>query len=127
MKFLKDQFLILQSPNGEFRYGYVKEVIDSGWGVIVSMREEGESKIEFDAARGLPRPQLCSFTDAEKKLLPLLAQHCTPNAIAAQLALSPVTIRSQVRTILNKLGLQTHVQLCTYAEGLVQRQPCENP
>ncbi|MDO8634900.1 MAG: helix-turn-helix transcriptional regulator [Dehalococcoidia bacterium] len=126
MKFSKDQYLKLQAPDGDYRYGYVVEVLDGGWGVLVSMREEGESKIEFDAAQGIPRPQLCSFTDAEKRLLPLLAEHCKPNDIAAQLSLSPITIRSQVRTILNKLSLQSHAQLCTYAEGIVKREPCVN-
>jgi LuxR family maltose regulon positive regulatory protein len=60
---------------------------------------------------------------AELRLLPLLSTHLTTLEIAAELYLSPHTIKSQIRSVYRKLGVSTRNEAVTRARelGLIDR------
>jgi len=65
------------------------------------------------------------LTDAERAIIPLLAQGLTNTEIAEKLDVSPVTIRSQIRTLRNKLQMETRQQLVIYCTGMVEESQDE--
>jgi len=67
---------------------------------------------------GLSTPGASSLTDAELRLLPLLTTYLPFGEIAAELFLSPHTIKTQARSIYRKLGASTRSQAVTQAREL---------
>jgi LuxR family maltose regulon positive regulatory protein len=63
-------------------------------------------------------PGASALTAAELHLLPLLCTHLTVPEIAADLVLSPHTIKSQMRSIYRKLGVTRRHQAVTRAREL---------
>jgi LuxR family maltose regulon positive regulatory protein len=72
--------------------------------------------------RGSAAPGASALTDAELRLLPLLATHLTFPELAQELFLSPNTIKTQAGSIYRKLGASTRSQAVTRARelGLVE-------
>ncbi|MFD7062184.1 response regulator [Streptomyces sp. NPDC059906] len=70
---------------------------------------------------GLP-PVLDSLTPREREVLTYVAAGLSNDAIAQELVLSPLTVRSHVQRIMNKLSARTRAQLVTiaYQSGLVR-------
>ena len=68
--------------------------------------------------RGASVPGASALTAAELRLLPLLATHLSFPEIAAELFLSPHTIKSQMKSIYRKLGASTRNQAVTRAREL---------
>jgi LuxR family maltose regulon positive regulatory protein len=68
-------------------------------------------------------PGASALTMAELRLLPLLSTHLTTLEIAAELYLSPHTIKSQIRSVYRKLGVSTRNEAVTRARelGLIDR------
>lgn len=121
--FKTDDYLKIMAVNGDYRHGYISEVRDHGMEITVSFYEEGASKIGYDEAMDKltgypPRDWERFLTETEKKLIPLIAQQMTTTGIAADLKLSPSTIRSEIRTLRIKLQLEDRVQLIHYCQGL---------
>lgn len=124
--FQRDNYLKITLPNGNYRYGYIAEVHDHGMEIIVSFYEEGISKIGYDEAAnqiiGYPvRDWDAYLTKIEKKLIPLVAQQLSTEAIARELNVTPSTIRTQIRTLRIKLHLEDRVQLICYCQGLMKK------
>jgi LuxR family maltose regulon positive regulatory protein len=65
--------------------------------------------------RGPSAPGTSALTGAELRLLPLLATHLSFREMATELALSPHTIKSQMKSIYRKLGASTRNQAVTQA------------
>ena len=63
-------------------------------------------------------PGASALTAAELRLLPMLATHLSVPEIAAELFLSPHTIKSQMKSIYRKLDSSTRTQTVTRARGL---------
>ena len=123
MAFSKDDFVKVVSPGGDYRYGYISETAEAGEHVSICFHEEGESKVEFDEleanAQGLDPPDWDSrFTPQERAVLPHLAAGEATKAIASGMGISPVTVRSYIRSLQLKLGLTERLQLVVYAQGL---------
>jgi LuxR family maltose regulon positive regulatory protein len=72
--------------------------------------------------RGSAAPGASALTDAELRLLPLLATHLTFPELGQELFLSPNTIKTQAGSIYRKLGASTRSQAVTRARelGLVE-------
>ena len=68
--------------------------------------------------RGPSAPGASSLTGAELRLLPMLSTHLSFPEIAAELFLSPHTIKSQANSIYRKLGASTRSQAVTQAREL---------
>jgi LuxR family maltose regulon positive regulatory protein len=60
--------------------------------------------------RGSSAPGASALTDAELRLLPLLSTHLSFPQIAAQMSLSPHTVKSQAYSIYRKLGASSRSQ-----------------
>ena len=123
MRFRKDDYVKMSIPNGDFCFGYVHDVTEKGFHVNICMHDEGDSKIGFDgehaAAIGEPPTAWDTLlTETEKTIVSLLARSQTTNEIAGSLSLSPATIRSHIRTLRLKLGLEDRAQLVAYSHGL---------
>lgn len=58
------------------------------------------------------------LTAAERRLLPLLATHKTVAQIAAELFVSPHTVKAQVRMIYRKLGVISRHEAVSRAREL---------
>jgi LuxR family maltose regulon positive regulatory protein len=59
-----------------------------------------------------------ALTAAELRLLPLLSTHLPVSEIAAELFLSPHTVKSEMRSIYRKLGATTRTQAVTRSREL---------
>ena len=68
--------------------------------------------------RGPGAPGASALTGAELRLLPLLCTHLSFPEIAAQMFLSPNTIKSQANSIYRKLGASTRNQAVTRSRDL---------
>jgi LuxR family transcriptional regulator, maltose regulon positive regulatory protein len=66
--------------------------------------EAGELRGRLSAERGPATPGASPLTTAELRVLPMLATHLSYPEIAAELSVSPNTIKSQTYSIFRKLG-----------------------
>ncbi len=123
MEFGKDSFIKLVGVSGNHHYGYIQEVKNRGFILIISLYEEGVNAMEYETAAGTVFPDWENqLTDTEKTLIPLLAQSLTTKQIATELSLSPVTIRAHIRTMRLKLQLVNRQQVVAFAQGLELRK-----
>lgn len=74
-----------------------------------------------DAHRRLPvlRERGVRLTDREAEVLELLADGRSTSAMAAELHVSPVTVRRHISTLLHKLGVETRDEAADLARGRV--------
>jgi PAS domain S-box-containing protein len=70
-----------------------------------------------------PKADVPALTRREREVVELVAMGKTGGEIAAELGLSPETIRTHVRNAMAKTGTRTRAQLVAtaFAEGLIQR------
>jgi LuxR family transcriptional regulator, maltose regulon positive regulatory protein len=85
-------------------------------GTLVSEAETLRCRIRETRSSGAPGAS--ALTMAELRLLPLLSTHLTVPEIAAELVLSPHTIKSRMRSIYRKLDATTRHQAVTRAREL---------
>ena len=128
MSFLKDNFIKLIDTKGNYHFGFISEVKERGFVLVVDLHEEGLSKIDWDnqyvineGNEVLARDFNVLLTDIEKKIIPLLASNNSTALIANQLGISPVTVRAHIRDLKIKLQLDTREQLFSYAQGIVKK------
>ena len=84
--------------------------------------EAGALRAQLANERGSGVPGASALTAAELRLLPLLSTHLSVPEIAAELFLSPHTIKSQMKSIYRKLNATTRNQAVTQAreQGLLE-------
>ena len=121
LTFKKDDFVKIVATNGNYRYGYIARTSEAGFHIEVCMHEEGESMLEYESLSGGQQSiDLAQLSEAEKRLLPLLALACPTGDIASKLNISPSTVRSQVHMLKIKLGVTERDQLCVLAQALAK-------
>ncbi len=119
MGFEVDGFLKLTDVKGDCRYGYIKEVTEQGFHLAICLHEEGSSAIAFETETGaLESDWDKALNDSEKRILTLLSRETPTKDIAAELSLSPNTVRAYVRTLRLKLNLADRQQLIAFAHGM---------
>jgi LuxR family transcriptional regulator, maltose regulon positive regulatory protein len=91
-----------------------------GLGTLVG--EAGALRAQLAHQRGSAVPGASALTAAELRLLPLLSTHLPVPEIAAELSLSPHTIKSQMKSVYRKLEATTRNQVVTRAreQGLLE-------
>lgn len=119
----KDDYVKIVGVDANYRYGYISEVSDRGYTLSISLFDEGESKIAYDAAYNVLTGQesidyVSILTDNEKRIVPLLASGFNTNKIAEELSTSPITVRVQIRTLRIKLQLDDRAQLNAFSQAL---------
>lgn len=120
--FSEDAFVKIVATNGNYRYGYIKKVEERGFHLLICLHEEGDSAIEYESASGALEPNWDKeLTETEKKIIPLLSKNLTTKDVAADLSVSPITIRAHIRTLRIKLGLDNRQQLIAFAQGINKR------
>ena len=72
--------------------------------------EAQEMRTRLSAERGPGAPGASALTAAELRLVPLLSTHLSIPQIAAELSLSPNTVKSQAYSLYRKLGASTRSQ-----------------
>ena len=87
-----------------------------GLGILVGEAEALRARLA--QGRGSAVPGASALTAAELRLLPLMPTHRSAPEIAAELYLSPHTIKSQLRSIYRKLDASTRNQAVTRAREL---------
>ena len=87
-----------------------------GLGTLVS--EVARLRAQVARERGSSVPGASALTAAELRLLPMLCTHLSFPEIAAELFLSPHTIKAQMKSIYRKLGASTRTQAVTRAREL---------
>jgi len=75
-------------------------------------------RTQLSKERGSAAPGASALTDAELRLLPLLATHLTFPEIGQELFLSRNTVKTQANSIYRKLGASTRSQAVTRAREL---------
>ena len=126
----KDDYVKVIAVDGLYRYGYIYEVRDRGYTLGISLFDEGESKIAYDAAYNAitgqsPVDYISDLTDVEKHLIPLLSAGYDTKRIADELSTSPTTVRAQLRTLRLKLHLDDRAQLNALSpalESMIEKQ-----
>jgi LuxR family transcriptional regulator, maltose regulon positive regulatory protein len=87
-----------------------------GLGTLVGEAEA--LRAQLSRQRGTSSPGASALTAAELRLLPLLSTHLTATEIAAELFLSPHTIKAEVKSIYRKLDASSRHQAITRAREL---------
>ena len=118
-----DDYIKVVAVNGNYRYGYISEIKDKGFILVVSLFDEGESKVAYDAASEIilgqePIDYVSLLTEVEKRIVPLLAAGFNTSKIAEKLSTSPTTVRAQIRTLRIKLHLDNRAQLSAFSPAL---------
>ncbi len=120
--FSEDAFVKIVGTNGNYRYGYIQSVEEKGLHLVICMHEEGDSALEYETASGaIAEDWDKMLTDTERQIIPLLAKGLKTKEVAAELNVSPITIRAQTRTLQYKLQLDNRQQLVAFAQGLANR------
>jgi LuxR family transcriptional regulator, maltose regulon positive regulatory protein len=84
-----------------------------------TLAHEAEAlRARLAAERGTSVPGASALTAAELRLLPLLATHLSYREIAAELFLSPHTVRSEMKSVYRKLDASTRNQAVTRGREL---------
>jgi LuxR family maltose regulon positive regulatory protein len=87
-------------------------------GILVAEAEAEALRARLSRERGSGSPGASTLTAAELRLLPLLATHMSFPEIAAELFLSPHTVKSQAMSIYRKLGASSRHQAVTRSREL---------
>ena len=98
--------------------GEIDEVLKRRPGLGTLVSEAGTLRARLAKERGASLPGASTLTAAELRLLPLLSTHLSFPEIAAELFLSPHTIKSEMKSIYRKLGASTRHQAVTRAREL---------
>lgn len=119
----KDDYVKIVAVDGNYRYGYIDEIHDRGFILVINLFDEGESKIAYDAAHetllGIPPIDYVSIlTEVEKRIVPLLSIGLNTNEIASEMSISPTTVRAHLRTLRIKLHLDDRAQLIAFSRAL---------
>ena len=74
----QDDYVKIVFVDGNYRYGYITDILDKGFTMVISMFDEGESKVAYDSAHevilGIPPIDYVSLlTEVEKRIIPLLS------------------------------------------------------
>lgn len=119
----KDDYVKILDVKGNYRYGYIEDIFDSKSMLIISLFDEGESKVAYDAAADAlagqaPFDYVSILTDVEKLIVPLLAAGHNTKDIAVAMSISPTTVRAHIRTLRIKLHLDDRAQLNAFSPAL---------
>jgi len=87
-----------------------------GLGTLVGEAEELRARLAKERALGAPSAS--ALTGAELRLLPMLSTHLQMQEIAAEMYLSPHTVRAQGKSIYRKLGAASRGQAVARAREL---------
>ena len=87
-----------------------------GLGTLVGEAEALRARLAAERGPGVPGAS--ALTAAELRLLPLMSTHLSFPEIAAELFLSPHTIKSQAKSLYRKLGASTRNQAVARAREL---------
>jgi len=87
-----------------------------GLGTLVGEAQRLRARLGAERDPGTAGPS--ALTAAELRLLPLLSTHLTASEIAAELYLSPHTIKAEVKSIYRKLDASSRNQAITRAREL---------
>ena len=98
--------------------GEIDELLRRRPGLGTLVGEAGALRSRLAKERGAAVPGASALTAAELRLLPLLSTHLSVPEIAAEMYLSPHTIKSQLRSIYRKLGVSSRNQAITQAREL---------
>jgi LuxR family maltose regulon positive regulatory protein len=101
------------------------ELVDSGR--IPALADEVGRELETAEARAVRGDMLESPTEAELKVLRLLASDLSAREIGKHLFLSPHTIRSHMRVLYRKLGVHTREDAIARATALGLLEQSESP
>jgi LuxR family transcriptional regulator, maltose regulon positive regulatory protein len=111
--------LALADPAGaRTLMGEIDELLKRRPGLGTLVGEAGELRAQLAKERGSNIPAASALTAAELRLLPLLATHLSSLEIAAELVLSPYTIKAHMRAIYRKLDASSRNQAVTRAREL---------
>jgi LuxR family transcriptional regulator, maltose regulon positive regulatory protein len=87
-----------------------------GMGILVG--EADKLRAQLAKERGSAVPGASALTAAEMRLLPMLSTHLQQHEIAAEMYLSPHTVRAQSKSIYRKLGAASRNQAVARAREL---------
>jgi len=96
----------------------VDELLRRRPGLGTLVEEARALRAELAKQHGSSIPGASALTGAELRLLPLLCTHLSFPEVATELALSPHTIKAQMKSIYRKLGASTRNQAVTRAREL---------
>ena len=98
--------------------GEIDELLKRRPGLGTLVEEAGSLRARLAKEHGSSAPGASALTGAELRLLPLLSTHLPVPEIAAELFLSPHTIKSQMKSIYRKLDVSTRTQAVSRAREL---------
>lgn len=115
---LRDFEMVLHDSEGGRRAVTTSTIVLprlGGGGMVHLFRPASGSREPDFCLAQVPSPDLADFTRREIEVLRCLARGNSTSRIAAQLFISPLTVRTHVRNLLRKSNLHNHVQLALFA------------
>lgn len=119
----QDDYVKIIGVDGDYRYGYIAETRDENFILVISLFDEGESKVAYDAASDALAGResidyVSILTEIEKRIVPMLSVGYNTNEIASEMSISPTTVRAHLRTLRIKLHLDDRTQLIAFSPAL---------
>ena len=119
----KDDYVKIVAVDDGYRYGYISEILDKGFTLVISMFDEGESKVAYDAAHATIHGEesidyLSLLTEIERRIVPMLSAGYSTKDIATEMTIHPTTVRAHLRTLRLKLHLDDRAQLIALSRAL---------
>lgn len=122
----KNSYVKIVAPNGNYRYGFISQILDYETTFVIDLLEEGESKIAFDKEEAeylgyLPEGAedfAQRLSDIEKQVAKCLVAGKSDREIAKEMNIEPVTVRAHIRNMRLKMNLENKTQLIAFCQGL---------
>lgn len=117
--FAEEAYVRVVAVSGNYLYGYIQKVTEGGFHLLISLYEQGDSALAYETASGsLVVGWEKMLSETEKAIISRLSLEISVKDIAAELSLSPSTVRSYIRTLRLKLQLDNIQQLIVYSQGM---------
>ena len=122
MDFAEEAYVKIVGVSGNYHYGYIQKLTERGLHLLICLHEEGDSAVGYELESGSMAADWDKMlTGTEKEIISGLASGLITKTIAENLSLSPVTVRSHIRTLRLKLQLDDRQQLIAFAQGMDKR------
>ncbi len=124
--------VVTKSSSSDTLLSTVSTVLDGGCAMSAEEREHYLSRAErAESRRGGHEVRLEHLTDRESQVLALLAEGYRATAVAEELFTAITTVRSQIRSVLSKLGVSSQLEAVAYLHAARDRlhtaERCEAP
>lgn len=117
--FSEEAYVKVIGVSGDYHYGYIQKVTERGFHLLISLFDEGESALGYETASGaMAADWPTMLSDTERAIVIGLSCGLSTKEMAAELSLSPSTVRTHIRELRLKLQLDNRQELVVFSQGM---------